>query len=83
MKDTVYTHDEAARIVELFEDILSQYNIHVPSSDDSERDADNMIGLYGDTYADLLDDVESNLIDIIERIRKNSDVIEYEFSGNI
>lgn len=35
---TIYTHDEAALIIEKFEDVLSQYDIHIPSPEDDERD---------------------------------------------
>lgn len=82
MKKTVYTHDEAAKIVEMFEDILSEHNIHIPSPEDNEREPDNMIGLYGSTYSSLLDNVEEILIDIIASCKQDSDVVEYEFSGN-
>ena len=43
----IYTRDEAGLIVEKFEDILSQYDIRIPSSEDDEREEDNMVGLYG------------------------------------
>ena len=55
---TIYTHDEAALIIERFENILSQYGIHVPSPEDDDRDEDDMVGLYGSTYGNLLDDTE-------------------------
>lgn len=78
----IYTHDEAARIVELFEDILSRYNIHVPSPEDEEREEDNMIGLYGSTYSELLDDIESEILSILERYNEpDVEIIEGEFSG--
>lgn len=78
----IYTHDEAARIVELFEDILSRYNIHVPSPEDEEREEDNMIGLYGSTYSDLLDEVETELISLLELHGKTDvEIVEDEFSG--
>ena len=53
MSSTIYTHDEAMLIVEMFEDILSEYNIHIPSPEDDEREPDNMVGLYGYTYSDV------------------------------
>lgn len=82
MEKIIYTHDEAARIIELFEDILSEHDIHVPSPEDYEREPDNMIGLYGSTYSSLLDDTEDLIIDIITRTQKGFDVVEDEFSGN-
>ena len=43
----------------------AKYNIHVPSPEDDEREPDDLIGLYGSTYSELLDDIESRLIDLI------------------
>ena len=81
MKKTIYTHDEATRILEMFEDILEKHNICVPSQDDEEREEDNMVGLYGSTYSDLLDEVEEKLIEIINDCKKGYKVVQYEYSG--
>ncbi len=83
MNNTIYTHDEAARILEMFEDVLSKYNIHVPSPEDDERDDDNMIGLYGSTYSELLDNVEERLITMLDSAKQGSDITKYEFSGTM
>ena len=82
MEEKIYTHDEAAKIIEMFEDILSEHNIHVPSPEDNEREADNMVGLYGTTYSDLLDAVEERLIDILLQVDDDTEIVSYEFSGN-
>lgn len=82
MKNVIYTHDEAARILEMFEDVLSRYDIHVPSPEDDDREEDNMVGLYGSTYGDLLDDVEEHLIGIIEAARAGDKMVNYKYSGN-
>lgn len=82
MSRTIYTHDEAARIVELFEDILAKYDIYVPSPEDSERDIEDLTGLYGTTYWDLLDDVESQLCDILGEHKPGTKVVTGVFSGN-
>lgn len=79
----VYTHDEATIIVGMFEDILSKYNIHIPSPEDDDRDKDDMVGLYGTTYSNLLDSVEDRIQDIIERVKDNSTIVYGEYSGNI
>lgn len=79
----IYTHDEAMLIVELFEDILTQHNIKVPSPEDDEREPDNDAALYGSTYSDLLDSVEDKLIEILERHTLNTKVIRDEFSGTV
>ncbi len=78
----IYTHDEASRVLDAFEDVLSRYNIHVPSPEDDEREPDNMIGLYGSTYSDLLDDIESMLIDLISAAKSGAEVITDVYSGN-
>lgn len=77
----VYTHDEAARIVELFENILDAHDISVPSPEDAERDEGDTRGLYGSTYSGLLEDVEDVILVIINRIKAGADIITDEFSG--
>lgn len=87
-KAAIYTRDEAARIVEMFEDILVENGISVPSPEDDDRDPDDNLGLYGSVYSDLLDGVENILIGIIIRrgphgdhIKDLNEVITGEFSG--
>ena len=87
--EPIYTRDEAARIVEMFENILVEHEISVPSPEDDDRDPDDNLGLYGSVYSDLFDEVESALVRIIIRrgphgdhIKDLSDVITGEFSGN-
>ncbi len=79
----IYTHDEAMLIVEMFEDILIQHNIKIPSPEDDERELDNDAALYGSTYSDLLDSVEDKLIEILKRHTLNTKVIRDEFSGTV
>lgn len=79
----IYTHDEAARIMDIFESVLEGYNIHVPSPEDDDRDEDDMIGLYGSTYSDIFDDVENAIIGIIEKTKSGFDVVKYVFGGTI
>lgn len=81
MKDVIYTHDEAALIVELFESVLFQYNITVPSPEDDERAQDDNVGLYGSTYSDLLDKVEENLISVLNKHSRGTKIIQSVFSG--
>ena len=81
MESSIYTRDEAARIVEMFEDVLDRYNISVPSPEDDEREPDNMIGLYGSTFWDLLEEVESALADILEKHTVGTEIIRGVFSG--
>lgn len=78
----IYTRDEAAKIIEMFESILAEHDVRIPSPEDDEREEDNMIGLYGSTYYDLLDDVENTLIDLLKRTEQERCVIPLRFSGN-
>ena len=79
--EPIYTRDEAAGIVELFEDILDENAISIPSPEDDQRTPDNMIGMYGSTYYDLLDGVEATLQELLERHTPDTEVIHDEFSG--
>lgn len=86
--EPIYTRDEAARIVEMFENILVENEISIPSPED-DRDPDDNLGLYGSVYSDLLDEVEGALVRIIIRrgphgdhIKDLNEVIAGEFSGN-
>lgn len=83
MENTIYTHDEAMLFLEMFESVLSEYNISVPSPEDDDRDEEDIIGLYGSTYSDLLDEVEDRLIEILRRHKPDTSVVSYEFSGRV
>lgn len=82
MSKTVYTHDEASRIIELFENILIDNNIIIPSPEDDEKEEGNEAVLYGSVYSDLMDEVEDILVDIAERIEDGANVITDEYSGD-
>jgi len=77
--DVIYTHTEAAEIVDIFEDLLDKYNITVPSPEDDEKEPDNRARLYGTVYYMLLDEIEGRLIDIIDRRAENAVVVSYVF----
>ena len=79
----IYTHDEAMHILEIFENVLCEYDIKIPSPEDDERDPENDASLYGSTYGDLLDDVENAIIDLLNRHKPDAEVIQYEFSGTV
>lgn len=79
----IYTHDEAALIVEMFENILDAHDIKIPSPEDDEREPDNEAKLYGSVYSGLLDAVENSLIDLLDRHNRGATVVEDEFSGGI
>lgn len=77
----VYTHDIAAEVVELFENVLDKYNIKVPSPEDDERGDDNDAKLYGTVYYDLLDTIEWILLEVIEEAKNGEAVEPFVFSG--
>ena len=82
-KEPIYTHDEAALIVEEFETVLEKYGVKIPSPEDDEREEDNEATLYGSTYSDLLDSVEGMLISLLNRRANGAPVVECTFSGKI
>ena len=83
MENVIYTHDEATIIVELFEDLLGDYDIRVPSPEDEEREPDNEASLYGSVYSDLLDNVERALEKLLDRHNDQTTIITDIFSGTI
>lgn len=80
-KEKIYTHDEAARLLDMFEEVLDRYQIHVPSPEDDEREEDNMVGLYGSTYSNLLDEVEAHLINLLNAKTPDTELVTDIFSG--
>lgn len=81
--EQIYTHDEAMQIVEIFEDLLADNGIKVPSQEDDDRDSDNDAALYGSTYDDMLTSIESRLIDMLRRHIPGSEIIPNVFSGTV
>ena len=73
--NAIFTREEAAEIVEKFEDVLVANDICVPSPEDDERDPDDMLGLYGTIYFRLVDYVESKIKEILERYQNGDDII--------
>lgn len=78
--EKLYTHDLAAKIVEMFEEVLDSQGVILASPEDGEKEPDNKACLYGSTYSDLLDEVENRLISICEEY--SVQYIGGEFSGN-
>lgn len=76
----IYTYDEAERIIEVFDDILCQYNIFVPSPEDTDEFNNKVVGFHGSIYKDLLNKVEENLVDVLKRHKTDTDVIINQFS---
>lgn len=70
----IYTRNHAAEIMEMFDDMLTEHGIKVPSEEDDQRGADNDAALYGMVYFNLLDAVERVIADAANRA-KQEDVI--------
>lgn len=83
MENKIYTHDEAMLIIRMFEDILSEHDIKVPSPEDDEREPEDDVGLYGSTYSELMDSVEERLIDLLARHKSETEIIKYDYSGTV
>ena len=81
--NAIYTHDEAAHIVEFFEDVLDEYGIKVPSPEDDERDSDNEAKLYGSVYWNLMDEVEERIINLLQAHKPDTAVVKYAYSGRL
>lgn len=77
----IYTHDMAGKIVEMFDNVLVAQGICVPSPEDDERGEENMVGLYGSTYADLFDGIENLLIETLAEAAKGTEIVAHVYSG--
>lgn len=82
-EEKIYTHDEAALIVDFFEEVLDKYGLKIPSPEDDERGEENDAKLYGSVYSELLDNVEEKLCEMLTRQASGSIVVRDEFSGRI
>lgn len=75
----IYTQNEAANIVELFEDVLDRFDIVVPSEEDDDRSEDNDAKLYGMVYWDLLEAVQNKLITWTAQVKNGAEVVTDEW----
>lgn len=82
MSEPIFTHDEAMKIVEIFDKVLIDNEIKVPSPEDEDRDPDDELGLYGSVYDDILNKVEERIIDILKRYYATTNIFTGTFSGN-
>ena len=70
----VYTQEVAHDIVEKFENLLDRHNIDIPDEDrELEDDSDNTARIYGMTYAEILEEVEDIIIELL-----NDNAIDYK-----
>lgn len=84
----IYTHDVAAMLLELFEDLLEEKDIDIPCADDDEEsercENDNSARLYGTEYSTVMEDAEdliAGLLDAYAALPSPGYVTD-EFSGN-
>lgn len=71
----VYIKNETANILDMFDDMLSENGIKVPSPEDDEREEDNEAALYGSVYYDLFDEIEYILTHIVEQVQAGEKVV--------
>lgn len=71
----IYTMNEAANIIDLFEDLLDKYDITVPSEDDADRTEDNNARIYGMEYAELLDTIQTRLVMWTALVKNGAEVV--------
>lgn len=75
----IYIMNETADILDMFDEMLIDNGIKVPSPEDDERDEDNETALYGSVYYALFDRLEDVLIDIVERVKAGEEVTTNEW----
>ena len=72
----IHTHNVAAEIIECFEDVLNKCGIMIPDEDRNGDESEACI--YGTTYYNLLEDVESILIDLLTKAKVDFIPDEFE-----
>lgn len=75
----VYIMNETADILDMFDDVLVDNGIKVPSPEDDDREEDNEAALYGSVYWTLFERLESILIDIAEKVKAGEEVVANEW----
>ena len=71
----IYIRNETADILEIFDNMLVENGIKVPSPEDDDRGEDNEAALYGSVYYNLYDEIEYILMHIVEQVRAGEEVI--------
>lgn len=62
----VNTHNEANALIERYiEPVLDKYGIVPHSPEDDERDEEDMGGLYGSAFSNVLDESENIIVDVL------------------
>lgn len=73
--DPIYIRMETANILEMFDDLLVENGIKVPSPEDDEREESNAAALYGTVYSNLFDEIEYVLANIAEEAKAGTEII--------
>ena len=73
----IFTHNEAADIIECFEHILEKNGIKIPDSDRTGEQTEAC--LCGESYSELLDEVELMLIDLLKRAGTKAKIKKFVF----
>lgn len=77
-KTVISTHDCAAHIAGYLEDMLGNADIFIPNIE--REDEEDEACIYGSDYDELLEAIESTLIDTLEPVR---DGYEYEMESEV
>lgn len=75
----VYILNETADILDMFDDVLVDNGIKVPSPEDDDREEDNEAALYGSVYWTLFERLENALTDITEKVKAGEEVVANEW----
>ena len=71
----IYIRQETANILEMFDDLLFEHGIKIPSPEDDEREESNGAALYGSVYSDLFDEIEFILTELVEEAKDGTEII--------
>lgn len=81
MTNKLYTRPFAAEIVYLFEKLLDEHGIIIPSPEDSDGRFDyvNFAPIYGTTYSDLADEIERILVNMLRHYDTETEIISFVY----
>jgi hypothetical protein len=72
----IYTREVATDIIDKFEDLLDEHNIDIP--DDDRTGDEGEARIYGITFAELLEKVETEIIDLLALV--NAECVSDEWN---
>jgi hypothetical protein len=74
----IYIRNETANILEIFDNVLVENGIIVPSSEDDDRGEDNEAALYGSVYWTLFERLENALFDIVKKVKAGEEIVIWD-----